>query len=454
MLYLVKRIFKGGKCVGYYVSDGRKTLSINLDTVIRYALQGRIRNVAVRNVKGQQILYGTNGFSIEKLEVEKLDSKENKEPVKTVTDTATNAATNANNLLKVLEVISDDSGAIGYVLELHGKIASVTPVQYRAYIRKNRVDTSTLERAKKVYCGSNLFEQSGIKDKARDCVRAMRESGDDNAIPEIISLVNNAESTAKAWNGTKADFGVYLDNILKYLELKLEGVSSKLFQKRIETAFAVVGKAANDAATLMTDKRHVYLAELKSIGMNLSALGAYNDINDFNRDYDKLRDKLRNLRASLDADLKTQEQIRSGIRQLREASNKLIAALDKNDELYNEKVIILNEPWCYKNIKFLEGSKYLKNCFITPIDNPEKMIASLASVQLKLTYTTKGDYSGFDLAYRGKKYHYNKRFNNFNLIAAFIRAMDDAGKLNGNDLNISVDSNGGIKNIKFIVREH
>lgn len=447
MLYLVKRIFRDGKCVGYYVSDGRKTLSINIDTVIRYALQGRIRNVAVRNVKGQQILYGTNGFSIEKLEVEKLDKldkdKSDKKQVQ--------ASSVQSNLLKVIEIISDDNGVIGYILELNGRKASVTVNQYNGYIRQNRVDTSTLDKAARVYCGTSLFEQSKIKDKARDCIRAMRESGDENAIPEVIALVNNAETTAKMWRGTKQDFVTYLNNILKYIELKLESVSSRLFRKKVEIAFAIIGKAANDAATLMTDKRQIYLKELKNVGTNLNALAAYDNVDDFNRDYDKLRDRIRNIRANLEADLKTQEQIRTGIKQLREASNKLIAALDPNDDLYNEKVTILNEPWCYNNIKFLEGSKYLKNCYITPVSQPDRMIASLASVQLKLNYTPKGDYSGFTLAYKGKVYKYNKKFNNINLIAAFIKAMNDAGKLAGNDFNISVESNGQIKNIKFVV---
>lgn len=433
-LELVKRVFQDDKCIGYYVSDGSKILPVKIEQVYGYAKNKRIANVAIRNNNGSLVLYGINGFRIEDLPVEKVKTSSNK--------------------IEVKEIYKSDGIEIGYTLYLNGKTSKVNREVYQNYLNNGKIDKSSITKAKvidnksSIDC-SDIFNKYKIHDLVNESIRIMRACNNENnkgLIDDIVKAAGNAEKAGKAWTKSREQYENAIvslrNNILNQIK-----INTALYIRSTSNMLKSSIEKAADQSIKIRDKES--FAKLLKLSKMLDALKNADSFDDYNRQYREINTQFNSIKLEIDSKVKNELKKEADIKKRMALANGAIAKLDKQDELYKEKVKILMEPWCINNMKFLNSSRYLENIFI--LDNKNNTVASLFNIRFKEVFS--GAYkAGFEVTYGDKKYTFRQVLNNLNMLAAFIYVARNAGILDGNTVNIKVDSNGMQRNIQLGVK--
>lgn len=438
-LKLVKRVFQDNRCVGYYVSDGNRTLPVSLDKVVQYVKSGVVPNVGLKIVEGSYVLYGKDGFRIENIPVVKLESTKKE---------------SAN--IRIIEVYKDAGKDVGYTLECNGKTMKVSRAKMLEYDKAGKIVRESLRTAKvinreaEIDC-SELFKSTGILEKAKICrdVIAFMNTGDKTEIDELARTVNNFRADSVHWKGTRESFIVEAKKQLAYIDNKtnrsfeaakvnsINSLSSKA-QVEIHKAHALGTKGGEEVA--------VYIG--KNVFPLATRLAETKDFNTFVEYYKKAENALiiasKQLRKleSIKAQNNAENIKRAAI------ANNIISRMNKNDELYNEKVRIIREPWCLNNRTFLASSTNLANCLVTEKGNSNNIRLSLKDVTFKETFKD-NKRSGFEVRNNnnGKVYYYRQPLNNMNMMAAFVKVANDENLLNNSVVNIKIKVNNEYKTI-------
>lgn len=438
-LKLVKRVFQDNKCVGYYVSDGNRTLPVSIDNVVKYVQAGVVPHVGLKIVDGSYVLYGKDGFKIEDIPVVKLESTKK---------------SSAN--IRIIEVYKDAGKDVGYTLECNGKTTKVSRTKMLEYDKAGKIVRESLRTAKvinreaEIDC-SELFKATGIMEKAKQCINviAFMNTGDKTEIDEIARTVNSFRASSVHWKGTKESFVAEAKKQLAYIDNKtnrsFEAAKVNSINSLSSRAQVEIHKA-NALGTSGGEQVAVYIG--KNVFPLATKLAETKDFNTFVEYYKKAENALiiasKQLRKleSIKAQNNAENVKRNAI------ANDIIQRMNKNDELYNEKVRIIREPWCLNNRTFLTSTKNLANCLVTEKGNSNNVRLSLKDVTFRETFKD-NKRSGFEVRNNnnGKVYYYRQPLNNMNMMAAFVKVAKDENLLNNSIVNIKIKVNDEYKTI-------
>lgn len=438
-LKLVKRVFQDNKCVGYYVSDGNRTLPVSIDNVVKYVQAGVVPHVGLKIVEGSYVLYGKDGFKIEDIPVVKLESTKK---------------SSAN--IRIIEVYKDAGKDVGYTLECNGRTTKVSRAKMLEYDKAGKIVRESLRTAKiinretEIDC-SELFKATGIMEKAKQCINviAFMNTGDKTEIDEIARTVNSFRASSVHWKGTKESFVAEAKKQLAYIDNKtnrsFEAAKVNSINSLSSRAQVEIHKA-NALGTSGGEQVAVYIG--KNVFPLATKLAETKDFNTFVEYYKKAENALiiasKQLRKleSIKAQNNAENVKRNAI------ANDIIQRMNKNDELYNEKVRIIREPWCLNNRTFLSSTKNLANCLVTEKGNSNNVRLSLKDVTFRETFKD-NKRSGFEVRNNnnGKVYYYRQPLNNMNMMAAFVKVAKDENLLNNSIVNIKIKVNDEYKTI-------
>lgn len=438
-LKLVKRVFQDNKCVGYYVSDGNRTLPVSIDNVVKYVQTGVVPHVGLKIVEGSYVLYGKDGFKVEDIPVVKLESTKK---------------SSAN--IRIIEVYKDAGKDVGYTLECNGRTTKVSRAKMLEYDKAGKIVRESLRTAKvinreaEIDC-SELFKATGIIEKAKQCINviAFMNTGDKTEIDEIARTVNSFRESSAHWKGTKESFVTEAKKQLAYIDnktnrsfeaAKVNSINSLSSRAQVEI------RKANALGTSGGEQVAVYIG--KNVFPLATKLAETKDFNTFVEYYKKAENALilasKQLRKleSIKAQNNAENVKRNAI------ANDIIQRMNKNDELYNEKVRIIREPWCLNNRTFLTSTKNLANCLVTEKGNSNNVRLSLKDVTFRETFKD-NKRSGFEVRNNnnGKVYYYRQPLNNMNMMAAFVKVAKDENLLNNSIVNIKIKVNDEYKTI-------
>lgn len=438
-LKLVKRVFQDNKCVGYYVSDGNRTLPVSIDNVVKYVQAGVVPHVGLKIVDGSYVLYGKDGFKIEDIPVVKLESTKK---------------SSAN--IRIIEVYKDAGKDVGYTLECNGKTTKVSRTKMLEYDKAGKIVRESLRTAKvinreaEIDC-SELFKATGIMEKAKQCINviAFMNTGDKTEIDELARTVNSFKASSAHWKGTKESFIAEAKKQLAYIDNKtnrsFEAAKVNSINSLSSRAQVEIHKA-NALGTSGGEQVAIYIG--KNVFPLATKLAETKDFNTFVEYYKKAENALilasKQLRKleSIKAQNNAENVKRNAI------ANDIIQRMNKNDELYNEKVRIIREPWCLNNRTFLTSTKNLANCIVTEKGNSNNVRLSLKDVTFRETFKD-NKRSGFEVRNNnnGKVYYYRQPLNNMNMMAAFVKVAKDENLLNNSIVNIKIKVNDEYKTI-------
>lgn len=438
-LKLVKRVFQDNKCVGYYVSDGNRTLPVSIDNVVKYVQAGVVPHVGLKIVEGSYVLYGKDGFKIEDIPVVKLESTKK---------------SSAN--IRIIEVYKDAGKDVGYTLECNGRTTKVSRAKMLEYdkagkiVRESLITAKVINREAEIDC-SELFKATGIMEKAKQCINviAFMNTGDKTEIDELARTVNSFRESSAHWKGTKESFVTEAKKQLAYIDnktnrsfeaAKVNSINSLSSRAQVEI------RKANALGTSGGEQVAVYIG--KNVFPLATKLAETKDFNTFVEYYKKAENALiiasKQLRKleSIKAQNNAENVKRNAI------ANDIIQRMNKNDELYNEKVRIIREPWCLNNRTFLSSTKNLANCLVTEKGNSNNVRLSLKDVTFRETFKD-NKRSGFEVRNNnnGKVYYYRQPLNNMNMMAAFVKVAKDENLLNNSIVNIKIKVNDEYKTI-------
>lgn len=438
-LKLVKRVFQDNKCVGYYVSDGNRTLPVSIDNVVKYVQAGVVPHVGLKIVEGSYVLYGKDGFKIEDIPVVKLESTKK---------------SSAN--IRIIEVYKDAGKDVGYTLECNGRTTKVSRAKMLEYdkagkiVRESIITAKVINREAEIDC-SELFKATGIMEKAKQCINviAFMNTGDKTEIDELARTVNSFRESSAHWKGTKESFVTEAKKQLAYIDnktnrsfeaAKVNSINSLSSRAQVEI------RKANALGTSGGEQVAVYIG--KNVFPLATKLAETKDFNTFVEYYKKAENALiiasKQLRKleSIKAQNNAENVKRNAI------ANDIIQRMNKNDELYNEKVRIIREPWCLNNRTFLTSTKNLANCLVTEKGNSNNVRLSLKDVTFRETFKD-NKRSGFEVRNNnnGKVYYYRQPLNNMNMMAAFVKVAKDENLLNNSIVNIKIKVNDEYKTI-------
>lgn len=434
-LKLVKRVFQDNKCVGYYVSNGTKTMPVNIDMVYKYVQNNSVANVGLKIVNGAPVLYGINGFKIEDLPIEKLTSTKKQ---------------TAN--ISIVEVYRKDNKDVGYTLSCNGKTIKVSRDKMLEYDKAGKIVRESLKTAKVInekteVDYTELFRKSGITDKARKCIKVISamNTGDKTEIDEIVSIVNSLKDASSHWSKSKEAYIAELNTRLNYIDTKTQRSIAAVRVNNINTITAKVQAEMTRAARLKTAGGNKVVEHIKkSIIPDVVNLSKCMDFDAFMNLYKQLDNKLVTISKKIREFESVKAQNIAETNKRVALANDIIQSMNKNDELYNEKVKIVKEPWCLNNRAFLQSSKYLENCYVTDKETKKDLKLSFKNVTFKETISNNRR-TGFEVRYKDKVYYYRQALNNMNLLAAFLKVAEDENILGNSSVSIKVRSGGESK---------
>lgn len=442
-LKLVKRVFRDGECVGYYVNGNGRIEPVGLDLVNKYALNKMIDNVSTRNVDGNIILFGINGFRIEDLPVEKLKSAK---PEKPKAD------------LKLLEINKVDGKIVSYTLvsTVNNVKAAVKPEMLQNYINAGRVDKGSLNSAKVTERFTESLQDIYNRDKSEiytlvnkyiKVVDAL-ETGDKSEKDKVVRKIREIEGIVKDNSMDRGKFKELIKNCKSALN---SGIDSKIgIYKRnsINDISVSLNKLTSDISGLDKDNLELVIPDIEELSSSINRLKTLSDFDSYRECRVEIHKALMSINSRVAAMLHQQKKEDKEISARLAQRDKEIKMIPQDDVLRNQKIKIMNEPWCLTNKQFLSAKANLENCFITNSENG-KIVLSFKHVDMKETFNSSGQRTGFEVIYKGNKYHYKQHMTNMNVIAAFIKVAEDEGLLSNNSMNIKVPYKGESRVVKL-----
>lgn len=438
-LKLTKRVFRDDKCVGYYVTDGRKTLPMNIVDVQNYVMQNRIDNVRAKSTVNGIVLYGVDGFRIEDLPVEKQVTKPKKD-------------------IEVEAIHKRDGVIIGYTVKCNGVSAKVNIDIFNKYMQAGRVYESSLKTAKIVETNTvkkvdlaKVYSEYDLRGEAKRYVAILRalETGDKTEENKIVSIINRIESFAKESSKTEAEFRELVEKAIKMIRDGADDKTKIYMRNSRNDLQATLSSMTEEIKALPMDTTSKNIVtNFMSVVSDTKELSKYSDFEGFRKHISGIHKKIGNIRSCIDNARELQASKDRRTEQIMENARRKIEALNPNDELRSEKALIYKEPWSYKNDKFLEGTDHFKDIFITAKDESKRYFLRMMDISWKETFNPETHRrTGFDAVYNGKKYHYAQVMNNINMLAAFIKIAEDNDYIGMGDMGIKVRIGSEIREI-------
>ena len=439
-LKLVKRVFRDDECVGYYVNGNGTIKPVAIDIVNKYALNKMIDNVSTRNVDGNIILFGINGFRIEDLPVEKLKSAKPKAD------------------LKILEINKIDGVIVSYTLmsTVNNVKAAVKPEMLQNYINSGRVDRNSLNSAKvterfteslqSIY-DSNKAEIYRLVNEYVKVVDAL-ETGDKSEKDKVVRKIREIEGIAKENSMDRSEFRTLLKNCKSALHNGIDNKIDIYKRNSLNDISVSLNRLTSDISKLDKDNLELVLPDIKELNININRLKTLNDFENYRACRVEIHKALMSINsrvaAMLHQQIKEDREINAKLAQ----RDKEIRLIPQNDALREQKIKLMSEPWCLANKQFLASKANIENCFITNEVNG-KVILSFRHVDMRETFTNSGQRTGFEVVYNGNRYHYKQNMTNMNVMAAFLKVAEDEGLLSNNCMKIRVPYNDESKVVKL-----
>lgn len=439
---LVKRVFRGDKCVGYYMNGNGKTAPVGIDIVNKYAINKMIDNIGVKNVNGSIVLYGVNGFRIEDLPVERLKSGEPQAD------------------LKLLEIHKLDGKIVSYKVASNTSDlkATVKPELMQNYINAGRVNKESLNTAKVIErTTENLLSiYSKYKDSIYNLVRDYvviidaLETGDKSEKDRIVKKIREIEAIASQNEMAKDKFVDILEQCKSVLT---KGIADKsnIYKRNATNNISVsLNRLMNDIKKLDRDNLTLVIEDVNILQKQINDLRSVQDLESYRIKYNDINKYLISIINKVVEMINKQEKERQELDKKFSIIKQEIKRIPENDELREQKIKIMYEPWCLSNKTFLVSKQYLDNCYLTnKYDSTNKPVLSLMHLDIKETFNSKNQRTGFDVVYGDRKYHYRQVLNNMSLLAAFIKVAEDENLLKDNYVNIKVKSRGESRSIRL-----
>lgn len=439
---LVKRVFRGDKCVGYYMNGNGRIEPVGIDIVHKYAVNKMIDNVSVKNVNGSIVLFGINGFRIEDLPVERLKEKSNAD-------------------LRVLEIHKIDGRITEYVIESTAKVrAAVKPEMVQNYLNAGRLDKESLKTAKVVERSTeNLVsiynkhkeEIYSLVKKYLSVIDAL-ETGDISEKDKIVGKIREIEAVAAQ---NKMDKETFINTLEQCKRALMSGIQNKIeiYRKNTFNNIRVdLNKLSINIKKLDRNNSLKVVQDVRVLQQKIDELKNIQDFDTYRKLYNEVNKSLVSLNNRVADTLNKQNKENQELDRKLDLIKQEISKIPENDELREQKIKIMYEPWCLSNKTFLSSNQYLTNCYLTSKngDNTQSAL-SLKNLTIKETFNNNNQRTGFDVVYRnnGRKYHFRQKLNNMSLLAAFIKVAEDENLLKDNCVNIKVQSRGESRSIKL-----
>lgn len=444
---LVKRVFRDDTCIGYYMTDGVRVELININDVYSYIQNGLIENVALKFVNGKPVIYGTNGFRIEDLPVEKLQKEKQ--------------GGQKGTILHILSVNRDASGnVVGFKVTDGMKQADVSINLAVGYLNRGILDKDSSEKLSTFLKGIEgqekvdlvkVYNEYDIRDTARAYIEVLDalETGDKSEKNSVVDRVKTLENKAASGGVSEQLFREELSKFKGDLINRTADKTSIYIKNSRNSLAAQITKLVDRIRGLKKEHVSLIVSDISSLNALVNELGSIKDFNTFRNKYKDANKVYIDLNRKANDLLNKQQLEESELNKKFNEINTEISKISDADELKSEKVKLLYEPWCLNNRPFLNSGKYLENCYLTDKETG-KMKLSLAHVSVNETFSqATGKRTGFKVSFNGKEYIYKQVLNNMNLMAAFIKVAEDNNLLASSDVNIRVKSRGETHNIRL-----
>lgn len=441
---LIRRIVCDDKCIGYYVENNGKVAPVSLGIINKYVKSNKLENVAI-NSAGE--LYGINGFKIESLPVEQCKEKSEK-------------SEKSEKKIQVIAINKRNGQIVSYELELNGKRANVKDEVFKRYSAESRINLNSIKTAKindldilGLEDLQNIYATHNLRDVAKKYIKVLDEVGEKAEKEQVLNSVKGLEVKIATMpmtevylvgqiNQLKQDFN---NGIIKYTEQFIKDTTNEIIADTEDLVSSMV--------KLNTRNTKLVAQDLMKIKEEIGGLSAVVDLDYFKKESTRIKTDILHLIDKVKKLLGIQEKEQAELDKTFKAIEQEVEKIAKDDELREQKIKILHEPWCLNNKAFLSSNKYLENCYLTDKENGKQVALSLARIKLNETFNLKGERTGFDVEYQGEKAHYNQILNNMNLLAAFIKLVEHEGLLSYCHINIVVESRGESRTIQLGVGE-